>query len=578
VDLVSRLACAALIALVGCAGGGRIGPLPAGAGGPDGGNPGLGGGGGTAATGAGGSKGPAIGNASSGLTLLGSIVFSPPSQTFQDELQVTMSAMSTPGATVEIRYTTDGQAPSAASTLYDGAPLRLTATTQIRAAAFANGAPAGFAGTGLYVARSFDVPVDLPLVVLDAYGHGPLSLTDRSFVDGAFMTFDASGGSTALSASPSLAARAGFHVHGQSSATFEKTPYRVELRGPTDLDEDHAVLGMPADSDWVLNGPYPDKALIRNAFVYSLGRDMGMAAPRFAFAELYLNVSLRPLGANDYRGVYIVVETVKDGKDRLKLKKLKPEDLTFPAIDGGYIFKFDLGVAVPPLLTCTGAPGPCWKDLELVAPQSPQAAQEAYVTKYIQAFHDTLNGTDYTDRSIGYAMYINPATFVDQIIIAELTRNMDAYVRSQYFYKDRGAKISAGPLWDYDLTFDVGGALDNRNVDGWQYEQSAERPGVDNTWFQRLLTAPAFAAQVVARWQSLRQGLLSDAQVDARIDMLTAPLANAAARNFARWPILTSNPHVDQFESPTERTWQGQVEHMRAWIKARMAWIDTQWR
>ena len=486
--------------------------------------------------------------------------------------------MSAPVPTVEIRYTTDGQAPSAASALYDGTPLRLTATTQIRAAAFANGAPAGLFGTGLYVARSFDVPIDLPIVVVDAYGHGPLSIDDRSFVDGAFFTFEPSGGSTWLSSPPSLAARMGFHVHGQSSSTFPKRAYRVELRGPTDQDEDHVVLRMPADSDWVLNGPYPDKALIRNAFVYSLSRDMGLAAPRFAFAELYLNVSPRPLAPDDYQGVYIVVETIKNQKDRLDLAKLKPADVTLPAVSGGYIFKFDVGVASPPLLTCTGAAGTCWTDLQLVAPQTPQPEQQAYITQYIQSFHDALNGADYTDPAIGYATYINPSTFVDQIIIDELTRNMDAYARSQYLYKDRGGKISAGPLWDYDLTFDVGGEFHNLDLEGWQYEQSAMRDRVDNTWFQRLLTDPAFAAQVAARWQLLRQGLVSDAQVDARIDALAAPLVNAARRNFARWPILTADPTVAGFASPTEATWQGQVDHMRAWIKARMAWLDTQWR
>jgi hypothetical protein len=483
--------------------------------------------------------------------------------------------MSAPVATAEIRYTTNGQAPSPASTLYDGTPVRVTSTTQIRASAFANGAPAGFGGTGLYLARSFDVPVDLPIVVIDGYGHGPLSIDDRSFVDGAFMIFDPSGGSTALSSPPSLAARTGFHVHGQSSSTFAKTPYRVELRGPTDLDEAHVVLGMPADSDWILNGPYPDKALIRNAFVYSLGRDMGMQAPRFAFAEFYLNVSARPLATNDYMGVYIVVETVKNSKDRLDLNKLKAGDLTLPAVSGGYVFKFDQGAAVPPLLTCTGAAATCWTDMQLVDPQSPQPAQQAYITAYIQSFQDALNGADYTDPSIGYPMYVDPASFVDEIIVNELTRNMDAYVRSQYFYKDRDGKISAGPLWDYDLSIDAGGGNGNLDIAGWQYEQSALRNV--NDWFQRLLTAPAFAAQVVARWQALRQGLLSDAEVDARIDRLTAPLANAAARNFARWPNLT-DPSVGGFATTMDPTWQGQVESLRAWIKARMAWLDTQWR
>jgi hypothetical protein len=349
-------------------------------------------------------------------------------------------------------------------------------------------------------------------------------------------------------------------IRGQSSSWwYPKAPYRIELRGPTDLDEDHPVLGMPAESDWALHSPYPDKALIRNAFFYSLGRDMRMPAPRFAFAELYLNVAARPLASGDYAGVYLLVETIKNNKGRIDLEQLKPKDITLPALSGGYIFKFELLAAEPPLLTCTGTTATCWKDMELVDPEPVQPAQQTYITQYIQTFHDALNGASFTDPTAGYAAHINPATFVDQIIIHELSRNMDAYVRSQYFHKDRDAKISAGPLWDYDLTFDVGGFFDNRNTQGWQHQQSAVRNGVNNTWFQRLLTDPAFTAKVVARWKTLRQGLLSDAQVDARINTLTAGLTNGAARNFARWPILT-DARVGPFEAPTESTWQGQVE------------------
>jgi hypothetical protein len=515
------------------------------------------------------------GTGGSGTTPLGGIVFSPSSRTFEGALAVAISA---PPGSYEIRYTTDGQAPTAKSARYDGRPVHLTTTTQLRAQAFAaDGGGAGPAGTGLYVARAFDMTVDLPIVLIDAYGHGPLSPDDRSYVDAAFMTFNLSGGLAALSSPPSLATRAGVHIRGQSSAWFyPKAPYRIELRGPTDLDEDQVVLGMPADSDWALHSPYPDKALIRNAFVYSLGRDMGMPAPRFAFAELYLNVAARALDSSDYAGVYLLVETIKNQKGRLDLKQLEPKDVTLPALSGGYIFKFELYAATPPTLTCTGAKSSCWRDLEVVDPEPLQPAQQTWLTQYVQAFHDALKGPSYTDPAAGYAAYINPATFVDQIIIHELSRNMDAYVRSQYFYKDRDAKISAGPLWDYDLSFDVGGLFDNRNIEGWQHEQSAVRDEVDNTWFQRLLTDPAFAAQVATRWKSLRQGLLSDAQVDARIDLLTAGLANAAARNFTRWPILP-DAQVGPFDTPAQPTWQAQVEDMRAWAKARMSWLDTQW-
>jgi hypothetical protein len=282
------------------------------------------------------------------------------------------------------------------------------------------------------------------------------------------------------------------------------------------------------------------------------------------------------MASGDYAGVYLLVETIKNNKQRLDLEQLKPKDITLPALSGGYIFKFELYAAEPPTLTCTGAVPTCWKDLEVIDPEPLLPAQQTWLTQYIQSFHDALNGPSYMDPAAGYAAYVNPATFVDQIIIHELGRNMDAYVRSQYFHKDRDAKISAGPLWDYDLTFDVGGLFDNRNIEGWQHEQSAVRDEVNNTWFQRLLSDPAFTAQVVARWKELRRGLLSEAQVDARIDMLTAGLANAAARNFARWPILT-DARVGPFDTPTQSTWQGQVEAMRSWAKARMAWLDAQW-
>jgi hypothetical protein len=528
-------------------------------------------GGNVGAAGATGTTAP--GGASGSTTPIDGIAFSPSSRTFQGALQV---AMTTPSGSYDIRYTTDGQAPTASSKLYDGRALQLTATTQIRAEAFVGGASAHVTGTGLYIARTFDVSIELPVVVVDTYGHGALSPDDRSFVDAAFMTFDPSGSSTALSSPPTLAARAGVHVRGQTSAWFLKPPYRVELRGSTDVDQDNVVLGMPAESDWVLHSPFPDKALIRNAFVYSLGRDMGMPAPRFAFAELYVNVGARPLASGDYAGVYLLVETIKNHKDRLDLEQLKPKDVALPALSGGYIFKFELYAAAPPTLTCIGPTWSCWKDLEVIDPEPLQPAQQTWLTQYIQSFHDALNGPRYTDPAAGYAAYINAATFVDQIIIHELSRNVDAYVRSQYFYKDRDARISAGPLWDYDLSFDVGGLFDNRNLEGWQYAQNAVRDQVSNTWFQRLLTDPAFTAEVVARWKSLRQGLLSDAQVDARIYRLTAGLANAAARNFARWPILTA-VRVGPFDTPIEPTWQGQVEHMRAWAKSRMAWLDAQW-
>ncbi|WP_093837046.1 CotH kinase family protein [Streptomyces aidingensis] len=503
--------------------------------------------------------------------LTGDIVFSVPSGTFRGEVSV---GLSTAVSGAQIRYTTDGTLPTAGSPLYGGTPLRFTTTTQLRAQAFVNGTPSGDPGTAMYIAHNVSTSHDLPLLVMDAYGGGK---PDREYADVATMVMEPqpAGGTTSLSAAPALATRAGFHLRGQSSSTFEKAPYRLELRDNEDDDLDLPVLGMPAEADWVLRGPFSDKTLIHDAFVYDLGRAMGMQAPRYAFVELYLNLDGQPMGTDDYQGVYMLVETIKNQKNRLDLKSLDEDDTTLPAISGGYIFKFEWMAAEEPILDCPGGTADCWQYLEVHDPDELNTQQRTWLAQHLREFHTALRGSRPSDPQTGYPAYIDVQSFADQIIINELSREMDSYIRSQYFYKDREGKIFAGPLWDYDLAFGVGGFFNNQQTQGWQYEQTRQPAAHD--WFTRLTADPAFDRTLRARWQELRQGVLSDQQLGARIDALTRPLVNAAQRNFQKWPNLTS-PTVGFFMTPTASTWQGQIQHMRNWLTERTAWLDSAWQ
>ncbi|MFG1902001.1 CotH kinase family protein [Micromonospora carbonacea] len=503
--------------------------------------------------------------ADSPADLTGDIDFSVPSGTFQGGLSVSLG---TSVAGAEIRYTTDGTLPGADSRRYDDTPLLLSGTTQLRARPFVDGAPAGDPGTALYVARAMDVSLDLPILVIDGYGKGK---PGRDYVDSAALLFEPTGGYASLSATPTLATRIGYHLRGTSSSLFDKAPYRVEFRDNEDDDADYPVLGMPAESDWVLRGPYTDKALIREALTFDLARQMGYQAPRYAFVEFYLNVADRPLSAEDYQGVYMIVETIKNAKNRLDLKELDPDDVTLPAISGGYIFKFEWLTAEEPTLECVGRPATCWHYLEVVDPSPLQPEQQAWLTGHLQQFNDLMQSRSFADPTTGYPAWIDVGSFVDSLILNELTRNFDAYARSSYFYKDRGGKITAGPLWDLDITYGVGGG-DNLETAGWQYEQP--RWPKPNNWINRLVTDPAFVGLVRARWAELRRGPLSGAQLDARFAAITAPLVNAAERNFQRWPNLTTEK-IGPIVTPTADTWQGQVRYMRDWMTERMAWLDS---
>jgi hypothetical protein len=522
-------------------------------------------------------------------TLVGDVQFSVPSQSFRGELTVSLSSAI---AGAEIRFTTDGTLPGPSSQPYT-ASLRLTETTQLRAQAFVQGSANGGPSSAIFIARSFDFTSDLPIVIVDGYGGA--KPTDKDvYKDAAFMVFEPTGGMASLASPPTLATRAGYHVRGQSSAAAPQTPYRVELWNNASEDEDYALLGMPADSDWALIAPYYDRALIRNPLAYQLGRDLGLSAPRVRFAEVYVNYAARPLAETDYAGVYWVTETIKNSAARLDLKQLEAEDTTADLLSGGYIFKFDQAAAEEPKLTCTGSPpistgfgfgmgmgggppigggagmGTCWSDLEVVDPDPLGPEQAAWLTNHLQQFQDLIHAEPIGD----YATYIDVASFVDYLIINELSRNVDAYVRSAYYHKNRAGKLVAGPLWDYNFALGVGGAGSIDPMGGWQFRGARNI----NDWYPKLTADPAFMDRVKSRWAELRNGALSDAAVGRRIDELTAPLVNAAVRDYAKWrvaDILKPNAFV---RGPSAPTWEGQVQALRDFVQARSAWMDSQLR
>jgi hypothetical protein len=540
-----------------------------------------GGGGASAAAGGGGMSGTAGAPADSdtcGATPLGAITFSVPSGAFEGSLSVELG---TDLAGAEIRYTTDLTAPTATSPLYAGTALTIDSTTRLVAQAFVQGVAAGTPQTAVYIARSFAPMHDLPVIILDTMGT-PVPGQDSGdatdeYIDTAVLAFEPSAGMTSLAAPPKVATAAGIHIRGQSSSNYAKKPYRLELHEPDGTDRDCPMLGMPSESDWVLHAPFPDKALIRNAFVYSLGRAMGMAAPRTAFAEVYLNTAGRPVQASDYMGVYLLVEKVKNHKDRLNLQQLEAEDTTLPAIAGGYIFKFEWRVTqIEQDLPCPTEQENCWDYLEVYDPLPMNPEQQGYLTSHLQSFVNALHSATPSDEATGYPAFIDVRSFATQVVIHELTRNLDAYTRSQYFFKDREGKINAGPFWDYDLIAGVGRQASGLAIEGWQHESMASRFMQTSDWFPLLIADPTFNAAVIARWKELRQAELSDAEVSARIAELTAGLAAGAARNFEKWDNLTA-ASVGGFDTPTAATWEGQVTAMRDWLLARMAWLDTVW-
>lgn len=521
-------------------------------------------------------------------------VITPACATFNDQIEVSLALGGPAG---QIRYTTDGSLPIASSPLYSG-PLTLTNTTDLRARVFDPQSNQGGVTAGGHfqkLATSSNLgginppqafTSNLPIMVVENFGRGsvpgPGQLLQTARV--AVFNVDPVTGRSSLGGTPDACFRIGIRRRGQSSSGFAKPQYRVELREEDDSDLDSPLLGLPSESDWVFNGPWTDKSLVRNAFSFDLARTLGNQAPRTRHFEMFLSTNGGELTASEYVGVYVLFESIKLGENRTDLAELTPDDNADPELTGGYLMRFE-----PPGIAGQGPRATGWTSVEIIEPRAPTTAQRNYVGQYYDDFVATLGwsrrsgpnntGTVNPDPESGYPAFIDVPSFVNHFIISELGRDQDAYVRSDYMSKDRGGKLHKGPVWDHNLIMGTGCCFDNRNPMGWQYRDSYNRGGRDHSyepdWFVPLMQDPDFRQKVIDRWSELRRGgPFQNENLFARLDSFADPLAEAAVRNFTRWNTLSQNG--PGFPSPATSTWEQQVDFIKGWLTERTDWIDLQ--
>ena len=366
---------------------------------------------------------------------------------------------------------------------------------------------------------------------------------------------------------PVLECRISIEIRGSSSASFDKKSYNIETQKDNGENLNVPLLGLPDENDWILYGPYSDKSLLRNAVTFSLGRAMGRYASRYKFCELVLN--------GDYQGLYMLMEKIKRDKNRVDIARLKVEDKEGEEISGGYIIKVDKKEGEYDGWTSySNPPRSSWKPIffQYVYPKHDTitAAQKSYIQNYIMDFEKALNKSNFRDPESGYLPYIDTISFVDMLIINELTKDIDGYRFSTFMYKDKNGPLTMGPIWDYNLGFgnvDYGaeGAME---TEGWMYNTGGARM----YWFPRMMMHRTFKEHLRDRWFELRRGSFSTENVHALIDSLAEHIDEAQRRNFQRWPVLGKylwpNFYVGQ-------TWQQELDFLTDWIDQRLVWMDA---
>ncbi len=378
-----------------------------------------------------------------------------------------------------------------------------------------------------------------------------------------FDLFDHDGAANRLSDDPSVETQAEIRYRGHSSRLFDKKSYSVtftEADRTTNRNLD--VLGMGADEDWILNGPFLDKTQVRNYLTMNVVGQFMPYVPDVRFCELFVN--------GEYQGIYLLMETVKVGENRVELTS---SDRRTAATS--YLVQRDWGQAGDPgnvsdLLDATYVTSDTRLNISYPSTMELTSDQRDWIVSDLNGIEKSLYSYDYDTADYGYWNTLDVRSFVDYAIVNELALNIDAGSYSTYFYRDVRGKLSIGPIWDFNNAYDnysEASTIDSGFV-------MSEKP-----FYFMLLKDEHFVDQVISRYRELRSSYLSEDSLTAYVDEVVDYLGPAIDRNFEVWGYSfdPSAVSVDNKLNPDDRNpgdHEDAVRQLKSAIRERGHWLD----
>jgi hypothetical protein len=385
---------------------------------------------------------------------------------------------------------------------------------------------------------------NLPTIYIQTENNAPV-LDKENYVNGTI---------TVKSSDPTEELTMPTGIRGRGNGTWSiwpKKPYRLKLENKISL------LNLPAkERSWVLLANYVDKTLIRNAVAFKIGELVGLEfSPSARFVDFYLN--------GVFQGNYMLTDQVEVDSKRVNVETQQPEDLTLPAISGGYLLEIDGYAGSEPVKFYTGKNMPV--SVKYPKDDAINTAQFNYIRDFTQQFENTLFSSAFSDPETGYRAYVDTASLVNWYIACELTGNSDSFW-STYIYKHRDIdKFYFGPLWDFDIAFNN----DDRLGDAVNklMRNNAHEPKM---WIKQFWQDPWFRQAVHRRWMQLvnEEDILN--KLIAYVNTVAGEIDQSQQLNFQTWNILNKRVHREVFLFPT---YKGGLDYLLSYLPRRVAFL-----
>ena len=359
-----------------------------------------------------------------------------------------------------------------------------------------------------------------------------------------------------------MAASTGY-VRGRGNSTwkwYDKKPHRFKL------DEKASVLGLDPEKDWVLLANYRDPSNLMNAFVFELGREMGLPYTNHSrYVELIAN--------GEYLGLYQLTEQVEQGGNRVDVDDTEGYLICLDADDG-------------PELS-PGAGDNFWSKVYSmpVCVKHPEddMTEEKYnvirddlarVETEIKAIRSNKGDDDAVQKHYDALKEIfDVKSFIDFLIIQELVYNVElAAPRSMYMHKDKGGKWAMGPLWDFDAGFDFDwGTMTTGHHYFERYQDLVlGTDPIHHTagyyvpeFFTDIFRSDKFREEYRARWAEISPKIMTD--VWSRVQKFAELGEDAWNRNAEKWPVYLDDAHPMR-----KLDWEDELGKMYVWLTDRI--------
>lgn len=348
-------------------------------------------------------------------------------------------------------------------------------------------------------------------------------------------------------------------VKGRGNRSWKQPKKSYSIK----LNEAFPLLDLADTRKYAIVANYDDRSMMKNYITYRAGALLNGIdyMPGCEFVDVYLN--------GIYNGVYLLVERIDPENEAFGMD----EPMSMENMDGDVFIEKDINAKADSI-----------NDIVFDCPYWANQSKDCFVLKYpdLGSESEIIEAINYLNSymidvdnaimgrsNIPYTQYIDVDSWVDFIIMQEISKNVDGNLKTScYMYKNANSdKLYMATLWDFDCAY--GGAnWDNADLLHNAYVDCPTGTGVTDfmtinsscPWFYFLYTNyPEFREAIENSYAEYRETVVME--LKRLINEQAAYLTKASKHNSEVW----------------ECDFAKEVSDLKDWLNCRIDWLDGVW-